>query len=887
MAKNNVLKVTDELKGSSQELLKKIQETRRRTQEQLNTLKGLEEAVKTKQREESLKRAAEEAAAAEAAPVSALEAPAPQAPAAQSEPSPQPAPAPAAAQQTPAPQGQATYQQRPQGQATYQPRPQGQATYQQRPQGQATYQPRPQGQATYQPRPQGQGGYQQRPQGQGGYQQRPQGQGGYQPRPQGQGGYQQRPQGQGGYQPRPQGQGGYGQRPQGQGAPRPAGVERKQPLVPTKSSAFNPNKGNYERRNTNDEYAARKAGRTGEPNRRQLLLQGDDDMTMGSRRKLKRVPKQQRIERKIIETATISGETVPIKVLAEKIGKPAVVIVKKLLVLGILANINQDIDYDTAASVAAEFDVILEQEIAKTHEEVMVDAYDEAGEDEDTQPRAPIVTIMGHVDHGKTSVLDAIRKSRVTATEAGGITQHIGAYQVDVKGRTITFLDTPGHEAFTSMRARGAQATDIAVLVVAADDGVMPQTVEAINHAKAAGVPIIVAINKMDRPGANPERVKQQLTEYELVCEEWGGDTVMANVSALTGEGLDTLMDMILLVADVQELRANPDRSAKGIIIEAKLDKNRGPVASVLVQNGTLHVGDMVVVGTTFGRVRAMFNDLGERVEIASPSTPVELLGLEDAPDTGELLYAVAEERIARQVAEERAKKLRETQMTPAALPVTLDDLFNRVSQGDMKELNIIIKADVRGSAEAVKSSLEKLSTPEVRIKTIHSGVGAINENDIMLAATSNAIVIGFNVQPNPQGRAAAEREGVDVRVYRIIYNAIEDMQKALNGMLEPEFKEVVSGHVEVRSVFKITGVGAVAGCYVTDGKIVRQDQVRITRDSVIIFEGKLSSLKRFKDDVKEVAAGYECGVTVDGYNDIKEGDVIEAYNRVEIERED
>jgi translation initiation factor IF-2 len=504
-------------------------------------------------------------------------------------------------------------------------------------------------------------------------------------------------------------------------------------------------------------------------------------------------------------------------------------------------------------------------------------------DEKDLEPRPPVITIMGHVDHGKTSLLDYIREAHVTKTEAGGITQHIGAYSVSLRGERITFLDTPGHEAFTAMRARGAQATDIAVLVVAADDGVMPQTVEAINHAKAANVPIIVAINKMDKETANPNRIMQDLTSYNLVAEEWGGDTIMVPVSALTGEGVDQLLDMILLQAEVLQLRANPNRKAQGVIIEAKLDKSRGPLATVLLQNGTLHVGDSIIAGTASGRVRALQNDRGERVQSAGPSMPVEISGFTDVPSAGDEMIAVDDDRLTRQVAEERKDKERE-QRVAAASKVTLDNLFDNISEGKIETLNLIVKADVQGSVEAVRQALEKLSTDQVKIRVLHAGVGAITKDDVNLASAFGAIIIGFNIRPDNNARDIAEKEEVDIRLYRVIYQAIEDIEKAMKGMLEPEFKENLLGHAEVRNVFRITGAGTIAGCYVTDGKVQRNASVRLLRDNVVIFEGKLSSLRRFKDDVREVASGYECGIGLEGYNDIKEKDVIECFVMEEVE---
>ena len=579
----------------------------------------------------------------------------------------------------------------------------------------------------------------------------------------------------------------------------------------------------------------------------------------------------------------MTAETITVRDLSERIGKPAGEIIKKLMMLGIIATINNELDYETAGLVCAEYDIELEKKIAETAEDAL-EKEDVEDAEEDLQPRPPVVTIMGHVDHGKTSLLDYIRKSRVTAGEAGGITQHIGAYTVKLDGRQITFLDTPGHEAFTSMRLRGAMATDIAVLVVAADDGVMPQTIEAINHAKAAGVQTIVAINKIDKPAANIERIKQQLTEYDLVCEDWGGDTIMVPVSAVTGEGVEQLLEMILLVAEVQDYRANPNRKARGIIIEARLDKGRGPVATVLVKNGTLHVGDTIVAGTAYGRVRAMVNERGERMKSAGPSDPVEVIGFNDVPEAGDQISAVDDDKLSRQVAEERKDRLRAA-LIKEQQKTTLDDLFNQISAGQVKDLNVIIKADVQGSVEAVRQSLEKLSNDEVRVRSIHGGVGAITETDVMLASTANAIIIGFNVRPDNNARAMAEKEKIDVRLYRVIYQAIEDVQNAMKGMLAPKFKEVLLGHATVRQPFKVSGVGTIAGSYVTDGKIIRSQQIRLLRDNVVIHEGKISSLKRYKDDAKEVNTGYECGIGIEGYNDIKENDVIECFMMEEIEQ--
>ena len=586
----------------------------------------------------------------------------------------------------------------------------------------------------------------------------------------------------------------------------------------------------------------------------------------------------------VIEKAVLTTEMVTVKELSEKIGKPAAEIIKKLFILGIMATINQEIDFDTCSLIAGEYGIEVEQQLAKTAEDVLNESVDEVDSEENMEPRPPVVTIMGHVDHGKTSLLDAIRQSSITEGEAGGITQHIGAYTVTCNGRQITFIDTPGHEAFTSMRARGAQVTDVVILVVAADDGIMPQTVEAINHAKAAGVPIIVAINKMDRDTADPERVKQQLTEYGLVTEEWGGDTICVPVSAKTKQGLDNLLEMVLLQADMLELKANPHRIARGTIIEAELHKGRGPIATVLVQNGTLKIGDPIVAGTAYGRVRAMMDDKGRRVTEAGPSQPVEVLGFSEVPSAGDVMNVAEVDKLSRQVAEERRDKQKAEQLK-AMSKVSLDDLFNQIAEGQMKELNIIVKADVQGSVEAVKQALEKLSNEEVRVKCIHGGVGAITASDIMFASASNAIVIGFNVRPDAMARETAERENVDVRLYRIIYQAIEDMEKAMKGLFAPVFKEVELGRITVRNTFKVSGVGTIAGAYVNSGKVNRNAQVRVVRDGVVIHEGKIASLKRFKDDVKEVSAGFECGIGLENFNDIHEEDVIEAFEMQQVER--
>ena len=575
--------------------------------------------------------------------------------------------------------------------------------------------------------------------------------------------------------------------------------------------------------------------------------------------------------------------SISVKELAEVLGKKGSDLVMALMKKGQMLNINATLDFDTAAAIAEDYNVILEQEEEK---DILETVFAEEEDDEkDLKERPPVVVVMGHVDHGKTSLLDAIRHSNVTKGEAGGITQHIGAYTVQIDGKPITFLDTPGHEAFTAMRMRGAQITDIAILVVAADDGVMPQTVEAINHAKAAGVEIIVAINKMDKPSANPDRVKQELVEYGLVAEDWGGQTICVPVSAVTKDGLDSLLEMIILVAEMKELKANPNKNARGAIVEAQLDKGRGPVATVLVQNGTLQAGDPIVAGAAYGKIRAMTDDKGRRVKKAGPSTPVEILGLSEVPSAGDSFYVAENDKQARQVAESIIAKNRENMIKETPQKVSLDDLFSQIQSGNMKELNIVVKADVQGSVEAVRQSLERLSNEEVRVRIIHGGVGAITESDVMLASASNAIIIGFNVRPEPAAKAFADEEKVDVRLYRVIYNAIEDITAAMKGLLDPVFEEQVLGHAEVRQLFKASGVGTIAGSYVKDGKFVRNCQVRIIRDGIVVYEGDLESLKRFKDDVKEVAAGYECGLVFKKFNDVKEGDWIEAYTMVEVPR--
>ena len=750
-------------------------------------------------------------------------------------------------------------------------------------------QPRPQGQQGAQgnrpqqgqPRPGGNGAFVARPQQ--GQQNRPSN-GSFQPRPGGNGAFVARPQG-----ARPQGGAGFQARPQG-GAGRPAGVgmNRPKPAVPDMAPAmgkervsnYDPNKKNYVRQH-DPEHVAR--------NRKQLSRDAgysgyDDDVVRGGKRSRMKKPSAQQMMAPIkIEHAYMSGDTIVVRDLCEKIGKTSAEIIKKLFLLGNMATINSEIDFDTASLVCADFDITLEKKPEVTAEDQLTaENFDDS--EENLQPRPPVVTIMGHVDHGKTSLLDYIRNSRVTAGEAGGITQHIGAYTVKMNGRDITFLDTPGHEAFTAMRARGAQATDIAILVVAADDSVMPQTIEAINHAKAANVPIIVAINKMDKPEADPERVKTDLTKYGIVCEDWGGDTIMCPVSAKTGEGVDELLEMILLQADTMELRANPNRLGRGVIIEAKLDKARGPLATVLMQNGTLHVGDNIIAGLASGRVRALINDRGEKVKEAGPSTPVEIMGFDEVPSAGDEMQAVGDDRLSRQVAEERKAKVKASREATMA-KVSLENMFSNMESGKQTTLNLIIKADVQGSVEAVKQAMEKLSSDEVKVHVLHSAAGAITKDDVNLASAFNAIIIGFNIRPDASAREAAEREKVDVRLYTVIYKAIEDMELAMKGLLAPEYREVLLGHAEVRNVFKITGAGVIAGCYVTDGKVQRNAQVRLLRDNVVVFEGKLSSLKHYKEDVKEMAAGFECGMSLEGHNDIKEGDVVECFIMEEIPR--
>lgn len=568
-------------------------------------------------------------------------------------------------------------------------------------------------------------------------------------------------------------------------------------------------------------------------------------------------------------------KTITVKELAEKLNTTSSDLVMRLMKRGVMANLNQEIDFELASSICEEFDVLTEE---AEEIDILEETFKDDDDDENLTERPPVVVVMGHVDHGKTSLLDSIRKSRVTEKEAGGITQHIGAYTVSIDNKPITFLDTPGHEAFTAMRMRGASVTDIAILVVAADDGVMPQTIEAINHAKAAGVEIIVAINKIDKESANPDRVKQELTEYGLLAEDWGGDTICVPVSAVSKEGIDNLLEMIILVAEMKELKANHNKKARGTVIEAKLDKGRGSVATVLVQSGTLKVGDPVVAGSTYGKIRAMMNDKGQKVKSAGPSIPVEILGLSEVPSAGDSFYVAKSDKQARQVAEAVIAKDRVDMIKSTPQKVSLDDLFTQIQSGNMKELNIVIKADVQGSVEAVRSSLEKLSNEEVRIRTIHGGVGAITESDVMLASASNAIIIGFNVRPENTAKSVAEDQKVDVRLYRVIYNAIEDINSAMKGLLDPVYEEKVIGHAEIRQIFKASGVGTIGGSYVTDGKIIRNSQVRIIRNGIVVYEGELAALRRFKDDVKEVNSGYECGLLFNKFNDIKEGDQVEAF---------
>ena len=627
----------------------------------------------------------------------------------------------------------------------------------------------------------------------------------------------------------------------------------------------------------NDNYSSKKQkiNQKSAQRNRQQFSKKESEAEKLKRLELERARKQQ--------LKVLIPDNITVGELATRLKATATDVIKQLMKLGVMASINQEIDFDTAALVADEMGAKVEKEVIVTIEERLIDDTDD--DDTNLQPRCPVVVVMGHVDHGKTSILDRIRDAHVAAGEAGGITQHIGAYQVNINGQDITFLDTPGHEAFTSMRARGANITDIAILVVAADDGIMPQTVESINHAKAAGVSIIVAINKMDKEGANPDRIKEELTKYDLVCEDWGGDVICVPVSAKTGDGIDELLENVLLVAEVKELKANPDRLAKGTVIEARLDKGRGPIATLLVQNGTLRQGDVLIAGTAVGRVRVMTNDKGRTVKEAGPSVPVEITGLAEVPSAGDIFNAVEDERLARELVEQRKHEQKQEQFN-AYRKVTLDNLFSQIAEGEIKELPIVVKADVQGSVEAVKQSLEKLSNNEVRVRVIHGAVGAVKESDVMLAAASNAIIVGFNVRPDPVAAENAVRDGVDIRLYRIIYDAIEEITTAMKGMLAPKTREVEQGRVEVRQVYKISNVGMVAGSYVLSGKVTRGSQVRVVRDGIIIADDKISGLKRFKDDAKEVAEGYECGISLEKFSDVKEGDIFEAYI-VEEYRED
>ena len=620
----------------------------------------------------------------------------------------------------------------------------------------------------------------------------------------------------------------------------------------------------------NDNYSSKKQKinqKSAQRNRQQYSSKKETEAEKLRRLELERARKQQ--------LKVLIPDSITVGELASRLKVTASDVIKKLMGLGIMAGINQEIDFDTASLVAEELGAKVEKEVIVTIEERLID--DSEDEDTNLSPRCPVVCVMGHVDHGKTSILDKIRNAHVASGEAGGITQHIGAYQVKVNGQDITFLDTPGHEAFTAMRARGANITDIAILVVAADDGIMPQTVESINHAKAAGISVIVAINKMDKPEANPDKVKEELTKYGLVCEEWGGDVICVPVSAKTGEGIDDLLENVLLVAEVQELKANPDRLAKGAVIEARLDKGRGPIATLLVQNGTLHQGDVLIAGTAVGRVRVMTNDKGKKVKSAGPSVPVEITGLAEVPSAGDTFNAVEDERLARELVEKRKHEAKQEQFN-SYKKVTLDNLFSQIEEGEIKELPIIVKADVQGSVEAVRQSLEKLSNNEVKVRVIHGAVGAVNESDVMLANASNAIIVGFNVRPDPVAAEDADRDGVDMRFYRIIYDAIEEIETAMKGMLAPKFRDVELGRVEVRQVYKISNVGMVAGSYVLNGKVSRGAQVRVVREGIIIADDKIAGLKRFKDDVKDVAEGYECGISLEKFSDVKEGDIFEAY---------
>lgn len=649
-------------------------------------------------------------------------------------------------------------------------------------------------------------------------------------------------------------------------------------------------KQNKNRRNSFDEFSAEKLKNLKQENKLSHMFNEGTmldyyDLTDNRNRKNKKKNQKQeeRNKQKIFKLTDITiPENITVKDLAMELKKTSSEIIKKLLSYGIMATINNEVDFDTAFLIAQEFGVTAHKKEVVTEEDILFDESED--KEEELVSRPPVIVVMGHVDHGKTSLLDVVRKTNVIEGEAGGITQAIGAYKVEINGREITFLDTPGHEAFTSMRARGAQVTDIAILVVAANDGVMPQTIEAINHARAANIPIIVAINKIDLPEANIEKIKQELTEYNLVPEEWGGDTIFVPISAKNNQNIDTLLEMVLLVADMQDLKTNPNKQAKGTVIEARLDKSKGPIATMLVQRGTLDVGDTIVAGSAIGRIRAMRNDKGQIVKKAGPSTPVEIFGLAEVPEAGDTFYEVKDEKTAKHLTERRKRQARDKAMNANAT-VTLDDLFAQIEKGNLKQLNLIVKADVQGSVEAVKTALEKLSNNQVQVKVIHSSVGAITETDVTLAKVSKAIIIGFNVRPVPMAKTIADKEGIEIKTYSIIYNAIEDVEAAMKGMLDPVFKEKVIGNAEVRQTFKVSNVGTIAGCYVTEGKLIRNAEVRLIRDNIVIYEGKLVSLKRFKDDAKEVAKGYECGIQLENYNDIKEGDILEAHIMEEIKQ--
>ena len=861
MAYENIEKLSSLLGDNEiRALLKAVSGSEKKLGEVSKKLSDWEAAIGRKRAEEEARRREEEARAAEEAKAAESEAlkaePAP-APEVSQEPVPVP-PAPPVRAEEPA----AEAPQREERPAPVQADARPSQPRQERPQSSAPRGERPaqgQGRPTYRPdRPQGQGGFA-RPQGQGMNRGSQQG-----ARPQGQGGF--RPQGQGMNRgPRPMGTGTGAPRIPRPVAPAPA------PQAPRRefSSPKKFEKTYVEKHPVNKRALQRQQG----------MDVGDFDEDKSGYRKARFNKKGAKREASTvkIDHAVVTTREIPIKTLSEKLGISAVEITKRLFREGVMKTVNESVDYDNAAYIALELGIDLEYKPPKTAEDALLEQYDSANDAEKSVPRAPVVTVMGHVDHGKTSLLDAIRKTNVTEGEAGGITQSIGAYTVSFgEGKKVTFIDTPGHAAFTAMRARGASVTDIVVLVVAADDGIMPQTVEAIDHAKAADVPIIVAMNKMDKSQADPDKVKQGLMKYDLVPEEWGGDVIVVPVSAKTGAGIDDLLENIWLVAEMQELTADPDRNAKGVIIEAKLDKGKGPMASVLVQNGTLHTGDNLISGTTMGRVRAMIDDKGRTVKEAGPSTAVSVLGLEDVPNAGDTIFAV-DQALMKQVQEERRNKQRES-MIKETQKVTLDDVFAQVAEGKMKELKLIVKADVQGSVEAVKGALEKLENEEVRVRVIHAAAGAITESDVMLASSANAVIIGFNVRPDTKAKQLAEHSKVDVRMYRIIYELLDDMEAALKGMLSPKYQEIYMGKAEVKQTFNITGVGTVAGCFVTEGKLVRGGKLRIYRDNVMIVEGNVKQLKRFKDDAKEVSGGFECGCAIEGFNEIRVGDFIECY---------